>query len=274
MISHVQEFICQYTNQVKKKHKVWQDGRLKFFVASKRFMLYNEDGDTLLSSNFITNEKELNNILDRLSFGTAEHKIFARYVVIIQELVAEYDRDTRLHKMRETTKSANALHRPTKRRKLISSSSDEGGGAGEIVKVDGGDTKKTSSTVRTTGSHSLALKFDVPFKPPRVRLRPKDFTDSDRNRPVARRSKVQIQGNPKNSGTNAQPIQSTSRLTERKSVVFSLGKVTKESSKEKDVVVPTTDTMINSTQYRNHVRVCLANNLRVKRIIHEPIVLD
>ena len=271
MISHVQEFICQYTNQVKKKHKVWHDGRLKFSVASKRFMLYNEDGDTVLSSNFITNEKELSNILDRSSFGTAEHKIFARYVVIIQELVAEYDKDTRLHKMRETTKTGNVPHRPTKRRKLISSSDE---GSGEIVKVDDGDTRKKSSTVRTTGSHSLALKFGTPFKPPKVRLQPKDLTGSDRNRPVARRSKVQIQENPKNYGGTTQSIRPVPKLTERKSAALSLGEVTKGPSKGKDVAVPTNDKMISNTQYKNHIRGCLANNLRVRRIIHEPIVLE
>lgn len=88
--SVVQEYSCQYTDQVKKKHKTWQDGKLKYFSANNKFILYSDPDATMLSSGYITNSKDLRIVLDPAGFGHSEHKIFGRYVVIIEDLVSEY----------------------------------------------------------------------------------------------------------------------------------------------------------------------------------------
>lgn len=92
MLSHVVEFSCQYSEQVRKKQKVWHDGKLKYYQINNRFLLYTED-DTLLSSIFVTSAKELNVYIDEENFGVVEHNIFGRYVVVIEEIIAEYDRE-------------------------------------------------------------------------------------------------------------------------------------------------------------------------------------
>lgn len=92
MLSHVVEFSCQYSEQVRKKQKVWHDGKLKHYQINNRFLLYTEN-DVLLSSTFVTSAKELKVYIDEENFGIVEHNIFGRYVVIIEEIISEYDRE-------------------------------------------------------------------------------------------------------------------------------------------------------------------------------------
>jgi len=102
MISHVVEYSCQYSDQIRKKHKTWHDGKLKYYAANNRFMLYPEESNVLISSNFITNSRDVSTILDAEGFNTVEHKIFSRAVVIITEMLCEYDREVQIQKAKES----------------------------------------------------------------------------------------------------------------------------------------------------------------------------
>lgn len=124
------EYTCQYSDQVRKKHKTWHDGKLKVVQPSKRLTLHSLSNKTLLSSTIMTSDRELERILDPGDFGTAEHHIFGRYVVIICEKEGE----------QEETRAAE----PPVRRILA---------------------KPTSSN-----DHPLALRMNKPFKPPRRTL--------------------------------------------------------------------------------------------------------
>ncbi|QLQ80750.1 hypothetical protein HG537_0E01030 [Torulaspora globosa] len=135
------EFTCQYSDQVRKKHKSWHDGKLKFVQSAKRFMLYGEDDKKLLSSTIMTSERELHRILDPDDFGTTEHHIFGRYVVIICEKVGEHE------EFSETKASDPLVKRP-------------------VVKVLPRTILKPSAP--NHGDHPLALKMNRPFKPPRI----------------------------------------------------------------------------------------------------------
>lgn len=79
------EYSCQYSDQVRKKHKTWHDGELKFTKSSKRLALYSveEKKKLLLSSTMITNSRDLERILDPGRFNVEEHRVFGRYVVIV-----------------------------------------------------------------------------------------------------------------------------------------------------------------------------------------------
>lgn len=88
--SIVREYSCQYTDQIRKKHKTWQDGKLKYFSTNNKFTLYSDPDSTLLSSGYVTNSKELGIVLDPAGFGRTEHKVFGRYVIIIEDLLTEY----------------------------------------------------------------------------------------------------------------------------------------------------------------------------------------
>ncbi|SCU80617.1 LAMI_0B03158g1_1 [Lachancea mirantina] len=81
----VWEFECQYTNDVHKKRKTWHDGKLRFHESNSRFQLYSEQDNVLLGSEFVTNAKQIEHILDFKGFGSEEHKIAGRFLVIIQE---------------------------------------------------------------------------------------------------------------------------------------------------------------------------------------------
>lgn len=111
MLSHVVEFSCQYSDQVRKKQKVWHDGKLRHYQINNRFLLYTTD-DVLLSSVFVTSSKELKIYTDEDNFGIVEHNIFGRFVVIIEEIIGEYDREIRYIKTTSTatTSLGNSLN--------------------------------------------------------------------------------------------------------------------------------------------------------------------
>ena len=92
MLSQIREYSCQYTGQIRKKHKSWHDGKLRYYEANNRFQLFDEEGKQL-SSQFITNKRYLADILNEEDFGNKEHRIFGSYIVIISELINQFERD-------------------------------------------------------------------------------------------------------------------------------------------------------------------------------------
>ncbi|KAK2771304.1 hypothetical protein CKAH01_14364 [Colletotrichum kahawae] len=81
----VHEFICLFTNDLKRKQKRWQDGRLKFHTFNKRIMVYDERG------NFI-GDMHWNEDFD---FGEGEEFNLERGAVIVQvaECIGTKDQD-------------------------------------------------------------------------------------------------------------------------------------------------------------------------------------
>ncbi|CCE92431.1 Mte1p TDEL_0E01880 [Torulaspora delbrueckii] len=82
------EYSCQYSDQVRKKHKTWHDGSIKFIKSTKRLTLYSLDQrKQSLSSTFMTNSRDLEKVLDPRGFDVEEHRVFGRYVVIISGIL-------------------------------------------------------------------------------------------------------------------------------------------------------------------------------------------
>ncbi|CAL9734128.1 hypothetical protein MOSE0_D05270 [Monosporozyma servazzii] len=192
MLSHVVEFSCQYSDQVRKKQKVWHDGKLKYFQINNKFMLYTED-NVMLSSSFVTNPKEITAYLDEEGFEITEHKIFGSFMVVINEIIAEYDREIQ-HIKTTTATSFNKF-------KISSSSVDNNVSTSYIQHPDKMVLKKTTENISNSKNISstnvnkslsdmsrlnqmspaikserysamvgsgLALKVNKPFKPPRM----------------------------------------------------------------------------------------------------------
>lgn len=83
-------YSCQYSDQVRKKHKTWHDGELKFVKSTKRLTLYSvEDKKQPLSSTFLTNSRDVDRVLDSRGFDVEEHRVFNRYVVIVTGVLRE-----------------------------------------------------------------------------------------------------------------------------------------------------------------------------------------
>ena len=173
MISHVIEYNCQYSDQIRKKHKTWHDGKLKYYQANNRFMLYPEDSNVLISSNFISNQREVSTILDTEGFNMVEHKIFNRAVVIITDVVCEYDREVQIQKAGQSQtfsmqRKGSLIHRSdsqTERVTTVSSVSTSDNLNQKIPRkriLIGNDERG----VKGHGKVSLALKFNKPFKQP------------------------------------------------------------------------------------------------------------
>ncbi|EDO15487.1 hypothetical protein Kpol_472p18 [Vanderwaltozyma polyspora DSM 70294] len=155
MISHIIEYQCQYTDQVRKKNKIWHDGRLKYFQINNRFQLFTEEDNVLLGSSFITNQKEVDVILDEEGFNKVEHKIFGQYMVVISEITNEYDREVNVsaagsRDSKISTQRNNCANYKsyTPKRQIVSNTT----------------TKGTADS----GGSSLALKFNTPFRKPRM----------------------------------------------------------------------------------------------------------
>ncbi|CDO94498.1 unnamed protein product [Kluyveromyces dobzhanskii CBS 2104] len=87
MSSIVREFSCQYSDQIRKKHKTWHDGKLRYIESSNRFLLFTDDG-VQLCSKLITSNKHIAEILNEEGYGIEEHRIFGSFYVIILELLA------------------------------------------------------------------------------------------------------------------------------------------------------------------------------------------
>ncbi|KAL3232506.1 hypothetical protein RNJ44_04422 [Nakaseomyces bracarensis] len=149
----VREYSCQYTDQIKKKHKTWQDGKLKYQSENNKFILYSDPEAAMLSSGYITNIKELDLVLDPAGFGSSEHKIFSRYVVIIEDIITEYrNNDGHPNKRRNYSK-------PDQRKPAV------------IPKISIRSTvndKKPAETMSGLSGSQLALKFNKQFTKPRA----------------------------------------------------------------------------------------------------------
>ncbi|CEP63661.1 Mte1p LALA0_S08e07712g [Lachancea lanzarotensis] len=148
-ISHVREYYCQYTDQIHKKHKSWHDGTMKFYQLNHKFQLFSIDGGMLLGSTIITNSRRVEYILDANGFNKEEHKIFGQFLVMIDRLQCEYDRDIS-GKARKTSASYNV-------KKYI-----EDVGHPE----NGNSNPSNTSTPVVRHNDSLALKFNKPFRRP------------------------------------------------------------------------------------------------------------
>lgn len=174
------EFACQYSDQVRKKHKAWHDGKLKLVESAKRLMLYGEDDKKLLSSTIMTSERELQRILDPDEFGATEHHIFGRYMVIICERIGEQEEPT------TATDPPKMVKRPLPPRTVLKSTIAGRGGPLALkmppVTAERPLVKLPSRTVLKSTGHGdpLALKMNRPFKPPR--------TTTQTNRPSVRPS--------------------------------------------------------------------------------------
>lgn len=155
VVSKVKEYYCQYTNQLWKKHKTWHDGKLKYFLLNNKFQLYTVEDNVLLSSEFVTNMHQLQHILDSTGFGAEEHKIFSQYIVVIESLHCQYERDI------------NGFIKDNKR--YFISKADERSHPSTTMVPNRTITAvpPEHSLSRTRFSNSLALQFNKPFQPPR-----------------------------------------------------------------------------------------------------------
>ncbi|SCV15122.1 uncharacterized protein CGFF_05262 [Nakaseomyces glabratus] len=180
MSAIVQEYCCQYTDQVRKKHKTWHDGKLKFYTENNRFILYSDPDSTLLSSAFVTNSKELESILDQGSFGSAEHRIFGRYIVILEDLISEQHNDP-----------SSAVHDISTKDKQSTN----------IRSIQSGDTKGKTSHMGIEASQ-LTLKFNKKYKRRTImRQTGNSLLDSDLSKTCDKRnalSAASLENNSKN----------------------------------------------------------------------------
>lgn len=175
MSAIVQEYCCQYTDQVRKKHKTWHDGKLKFYTENNRFILYSDPDSTLLSSAFVTNSKELESILDQGSFGSAEHRIFGRYIVILEDLISEQHNDPSSAVRKPVVKITKKFHVPN----LETTSPLKINNRLISGRFSSGDTKGKTSHMGIEASQ-LTLKFNKKYKRPTImRQTGNSLLDSD-----------------------------------------------------------------------------------------------
>ncbi|SCU83274.1 LADA_0C10506g1_1 [Lachancea dasiensis] len=154
-LSHVKEFYCQYTNQLHKKHKSWHDGKLKYYQSTHKFQLYTIDDGILLGSGLVTNARRVERILDGSRFNKEEHKIFSQFLVMIDCLHCEYDKDIgglanngpRAFNMKEYPEGARDNSRDSR-----------------------ANTNLPKLKAYDSGSHHdrLALKVNQPFRRPKI----------------------------------------------------------------------------------------------------------
>lgn len=85
-------YACQYTDQIRKKRKIWHDGKLRYYSSLNKFQLFSSEGGIMLASDFVTNTKQVAQILNKNSFGE-EHQIFSSYLVVLEEQL----RDVEVH---------------------------------------------------------------------------------------------------------------------------------------------------------------------------------
>ncbi|CCF58988.1 hypothetical protein KAFR_0F03920 [Kazachstania africana CBS 2517] len=181
MKSHITEYSCQYTDQLRKKHKIWHDGKLKYFQLNGRFILYTEADNVVLASEFITSSKDLEKILNPDEFGVAEHHIFSKFLIIISDILCTYDKEVQINAFKDK-RSISEIGGTTmaSSRKLKYDESNE---ASMPARATPSPTHSSNSN-----SLSLALKFNRPFKPPK-RIS-KVTTGANLNRPSIRSKRV------------------------------------------------------------------------------------
>lgn len=143
VISHVIEYACQYTTHLKKKHKIWHDGKLKYFQLNNKIQLYTSEanGNVLLCSEFVTNVKKLNNCINHNNFGLEGCQIFQNYLIVIDEILCQYDRE--LHSVNKDSGNYNiSISKYTYQLSPVANNSDT--------------------------RHKFSLKVNGPFKPPKM----------------------------------------------------------------------------------------------------------
>ncbi|AAS51034.2 ACL194Cp [Eremothecium gossypii ATCC 10895] len=155
-VSHVVEYFCQYTDQLRKKHKVWHDGKLKYYTLTNKFQLYTEEGGTLLGSEFVTNSRQLAHILDERGFGAEEHHIFAAFLIIIAELDRAYDKEISLFRPGHTPRALPGPVVSLAHRRAPSSPSG---------------SQQSRARALPHARHSLSLAKNEPFRRPRQAAR-------------------------------------------------------------------------------------------------------
>lgn len=229
MESHIIEFSCQYTDQIRKKHKIWHDGKLKFYELNNRFQLFAEEDGIQLCSCFVTKQKDVDFILDSTGFNSEEHKLGGQYLVIIDEKIAKYKREVQVQlrnvsssgsgtsNKKNISKPKDSLHNKSIEPKTIIYQKQN-----EKIKI----TKNSNDDIkrRVVGADPLALKFNKPFRTPRVS---KLYTD-EKNRPTIRNARqIDVKSDdrsraPKYSGTSNVKVESQ----------YSVGKKTSNDKSE------------------------------------------
>ncbi|CAB4252574.1 similar to Saccharomyces cerevisiae YGR042W Putative protein of unknown function [Maudiozyma barnettii] len=265
MISHVVEYSCQYSDQIRKKHKTWHDGKLKYYAANNRFMLYPEESNVLISSNFITNSRDVSTILDAEGFNTVEHKIFSRAVVIITEMLCEYDREVQIQKAKESP----ILHMQRKDENIrILQDNYRTSKKDSFLQNGQKDLRKRilikKDYIRSneTGNISLALKFNKPFKPPGMKKSIRSL-EKGNQRPAIRNSKIILQNNRVKKNKKGTKInhEHTDEIEES----------TKPKISPDKIYLITKDNEISQIKKNCHVRI--TGNSKRKKIDHTPIIL-
>ena len=251
MLSHVIEYACQYTNQTRKKHKAWHDGRLKYFSLHNRFLLYTDNDNVMLASSFISNKRDLAKILNIEEFGREEHKIFAQFMVIIAEIISEYDKDVQISRVNNNTridtntrvdaKDSLRGNKVARTRKLI---------------IDN-DLNNDSSTNSLNGP-SLTLKFNKPFRKPRIAMYTNEANSliiNKNNRPTFRNALVKTHESKRINKNTMEKFLLTAKME------------LKSSSKVISSESENTSVKSNKNKYK------IGKGSKIRKIGHEPIIL-
>lgn len=283
MISHVVEFTCQYTNQIRKKHKIWHDGRLKYFELNGRFLLYSEVDNVLLSSSFKTNKKEIDCILNQEGFGNDEHQIFGQFLVIINEITCQYEREINGMKASSTEPSVK-----TESRKTIPKSSPIVSGPG-IRKKHLISLKQELNTANSPAfsGPGLALKFNGPFKPPQ-KISPGSLAQNMK-RPSKRNMRVKVNEEiDTDTSRNREPDTNIKLSQQIDEVPLSTNNNNKVGTTVPTVINSETSTLQNKcakslaimsktihTNHKIHItrRPRFSDNERLRYINHTPIII-
>lgn len=156
-------------------------------------MLYTETDNVLLATEFTTSAKDIKNYLDPAGFDVIEHQIFSKFIVIISEVISEYDKEVHLTRARPINGASTAVcsqHSGTiiDTNKAVPLSL----GGKTAIPIERKVAKKrqliTTDQDINKNTNELALKFNKPFKPPRLIADRKDTTPLKPNRPSIRDS--------------------------------------------------------------------------------------
>ncbi|CAL9728908.1 hypothetical protein MOUN0_F01486 [Monosporozyma unispora] len=298
MLSHVVEYSCQYSDQVRKKQKIWHDGKLKYFQINNRFMLYTED-NVMLSSSFVTNSKEVSAYLDEEGFEITEHKIFGSFVIVINEIIAEYDREIRHIKtttapsftnnknLAQSNDNVVSVHHVQYPDKMVLKNSTEHFAHSKATSSTPLAKKPSSNMTRLNSmspvvkkeqgggmtSSGLALKFNKPFKPPRMANSSKTSNTNIMNRPTIRNAKVKEE----NKNTLPSPSIVKSSVKSNDELLISKNSLLKKPiqsiTPQKELVQPKKN-VVPPPKLSQKVSSRLSRTTFKPRVItHKPIVL-
>ena len=271
MISRVVEYSCQYSEQVRKKHKAWQDGKLKFYEANNRFLLYNEDSNTMLYSTFITNSKIVAAILNPQGFGTSEHKIFGRAVVIITDVLREYKKEVR-------SQLAGGSLKTDVIDKILnveySNYSAEAMPSSQRTVTTGVPPRSTHICLKTAlikndeDPSSLVLKSNKPFKAPR-RINENPPIHKKSARPAVRTAHIKHE---------IPQLSKTNHVKAKETTCEESSEPSNKRPSSEDTTIQSGKTHSNSkrsksTKHEYRSRIRLVTNLRIKHIDHSPIII-